>query len=46
MTYRVPVMGTPMNKTINDLMKEAIESIANDNPELETPTHNQKGESE
>jgi hypothetical protein len=35
-----------VNKTINDLMKEAIESIANDNPELETPTHNTKGESE
>lgn len=35
-----------MDKTINDLVKEAIESIANDRPELETPTHNQKGERE
>lgn len=33
-----------MNKTINDLVKEAIEGIANDQPELETPTHNTKGD--
>lgn len=39
-------MGTPMNKTVNDLVKEAIESIANDHPELETPTINYKGERE
>jgi hypothetical protein len=37
-------MGTPMNKTINDLVKEAIEGIANDQPELETPTTNEKGD--
>jgi len=32
--------------TINDLIKSAIESIANDNIELEVPTNtNEKGES-
>lgn len=33
-------------RTINDLVKEAIESIANDNIELEIPTHAQKEERE
>lgn len=37
-------MGTAMNKTINDLVKEAIEGIANDHPELETPTTTEKGD--
>jgi hypothetical protein len=33
-----------MNKTINDLVKEAVEGIANDQPELETPTIKPKGD--
>jgi hypothetical protein len=39
MIHHAPAMGTLVNKTINDLVKEAIESIANDNIELEAPTH-------
>lgn len=44
MTYRERAMEIPMDKTINDLVKEAIEGIANDHPELETPTTNEKGD--
>jgi hypothetical protein len=39
-------MDSHATKTINDLMKEAIESIANDNTELEIPTQAQKEERE
>ena len=39
-------MASHAIKTINDLVKEAIESIANDNPELEIPTKAQKEERE
>lgn len=40
-------MATQMNEmTINDLIKSAVESIANDNTELEVPTNTkEKGES-
>lgn len=44
MTYHEPVTDSLVNKTINDLVKEAVESIANDNLELEIPTHNTKGD--
>jgi len=37
-------MGTRVDKTINDMAKEAIESYANDNPELEMPTDKEKGD--
>ena len=33
-------------KTINDIVKEAIENFANDNPELEIPTQAHKEERE
>jgi hypothetical protein len=39
-------MDSHATKTINDLVKEAIESIANDNPELEIPTQANKEERE
>ena len=44
MIYLERVMETLVNKTINDLVKEAIESIANDDIMLETPTTNEKGD--
>ena len=39
-------MDSHATKTINDLVKEAIESIANDKPELEIPTQANKEERE
>jgi hypothetical protein len=39
-------MDSHATKTINDIVKEAVESIANDNPELEIPTQANKEERE